>query len=166
MYCPYPLSISVPAMMIGHLTLFGIAEVVLTTAILTFVEKVSPETLEGAPKSGTLAGAFKPLYILIAVLVVFTPLGLLASGTAWGEWGVEEMSSLVSNGKVLGYTPVGMEKGFSLASLFPDYSMAGMPEWIGYILSAVVGVALIIIFFKLLSGGKKERIDFSKGQSE
>ena len=91
-------------MMIGHLTLFGIAEVVLTTAILTFVEKVSPETLEGAPKSGTLAGAFKPLYILIAVLVVFTPLGLLASGTAWGEWGVEEMSSLVSNGKVLGYT--------------------------------------------------------------
>ena len=166
LYCPYPLSISVPAMMIGHLTLFGIAEVDLTTAILTFVEKVSPETLEGAPKSGTLAGAFKPLYILIAVLVVFTPLGLLASGTAWGEWGVEEMSSLVSNGKVLGYTPVGMEKGFSLASLFPDYSMAGMPEWIGYILSAVVGVALIIIFFKLLSGGKKERIDFSKGQSE
>ena len=153
-------------MMIGHITLFGIAEVVLTTAILTFVEKVSPETLEGAPKSGTLTNAFKPLYILMAVLIILTPLGLLASGTAWGEWGVEEMSSLVSNGKVLGYTPVGMEKGFSLASLFPDYSMAGMPEWIGYILSAVVGVALIIIFFKLLSGGKKERIDFSKGQSE
>ena len=96
-------------------------------------------------------------------MVVFTPLGLLASGTAWGEWGVEEMSSLVSNGKVLGYTPVGGEKGFSLASLFPDYSMAGMPEWIGYILSAVVGVALIIIFFKLLSGGKsKEELIFQK----
>lgn len=49
----------------------------------------------------------------------------------------------------------GMEKGFSLASLFPDYSMAGMPEWIGYILSAVVGVAIIVIFFKLLSGSKR-----------
>lgn len=46
-------------------------------------------------------------------------------------------------------------KGFSLASLFPDYSMAGMPEWIGYILSAVVGVAIIVIFFKLLAGSKK-----------
>ena len=67
--------------------------------------------------------------------------------------------------KALGYTPAGMEKGFSLASLFPDYSMAGMPEWIGYILSAVVGVAIIVIFFKLLSGSKKDKIDFSKGQS-
>ena len=124
LYCPYPLSISVPAMMIGHLTLFGIAEIVLTTAILAFVEKISPETLEEKPAQS----AFKPLYILMAVLIIFTPLGLLASGTAWGEWGVEEMASLVSNGKALGYTPAGMEKGFSLASLFPDYSMAGMPE--------------------------------------
>ena len=161
LYCPYPLSISVPAMMIGHLTLFGIAEIVLTTAILAFVEKISPETLEEKPAQS----AFKPLYILMAVLIIFTPLGLLASGTAWGEWGVEEMASLVSNGKALGYTPAGMEKGFSLASLFPDYSMAGMPEWIGYILSAVVGVAIIVIFFKLLAGSKKDKIDFSKGQS-
>ena len=161
LYCPYPLTISIPAMMIGHLTLFGIAEIVLTTAILAFVEKISPETLEEKPAQS----AFKPLYILMAVLIIFTPLGLLASGTAWGEWGVEEMASLVSNGKALGYTPAGMEKGFSLASLFPDYSMAGMPEWIGYILSAVVGVAIIVIFFKLLAGSKKDKIDFSKGQS-
>ena len=40
LYCPYPLTISIPAMMIGHLTLFGIAEIVLTTAILAFVEKI------------------------------------------------------------------------------------------------------------------------------
>lgn len=84
------------------------------------MEKISPETLEEKPAQS----AFKPLYILMAVLIIFTPLGLLASGTAWGEWGVEEMASLVSNGKALGYTPAGMEKGFSLASLFPDYSMA------------------------------------------
>ncbi len=129
--------------------------------ILAFVEKISPETLQEKPAQS----AFKPLYILMAVLIIFTPLGLLASGTAWGEWGVEEMPSLVSNGKALGYTPAGMEKGFSLASLFPDYSMAGMPEWIGYILSAVVGVAIIVIFFKLLAGSKKDKIDFSKGQS-
>ena len=158
LYCPYPLTISIPAMMIGHLTLFGIAEIVLTTAILAFVEKISPETLEEKPAQS----AFKPLYILMAVLIIFTPLGLLASGTAWGEWGVEEMASLVSNGKALGYTPAGMEKGFSLASLFPDYSMAGMPEWIGYILSAVVGVAIIVIFFKLLAGSKKDKIEHGK----
>ena len=81
----------------GKALLFGIAEIVLTTAILAFVEKISPETLEEKPAQS----AFKPLYILMAVLIIFTPLGLLASGTAWGEWGVEEMASLVSNGKAL-----------------------------------------------------------------
>ena len=34
LYCPYPLTISIPAMMAGHLTLFGLAEVVFTVAIL------------------------------------------------------------------------------------------------------------------------------------
>ena len=32
LYCPYPLSVSIPAMMVGHLTLFGFAEVVFTAA--------------------------------------------------------------------------------------------------------------------------------------
>ena len=30
---------------------------------------------------------------------------------------------------------------------------------------AEVGVAIIVIFFKLLAGSKKDKIDFSKGQS-
>ena len=33
----------------------------------------------------------------------------------------------------------------------PDYSLEGMGEVLAYILSAVIGVALLIIFFKLLS---------------
>ena len=67
----------------------------------------------------------------------------------WGEWCVDEMADLVSGGTQLGYTPSGMESGFELSTLFPDYSMAGMPEWTGYILSAVVGVALLVFSLKL-----------------
>ena len=37
LYCPYPLTISIPAMMIGHLTLFGIAEVVSEKMIDTVI---------------------------------------------------------------------------------------------------------------------------------
>jgi cobalt/nickel transport system permease protein len=33
----------------------------------------------------------------------------------------------------------------------PDYSLEGMNEIAAYILSAVIGVALLIIIFKLLS---------------
>ena len=40
--------------------------------------------------------------------------------------------------------------------------MAGMPEWTGYILSAVVGVALLVIFFKILSSLMKDKVDFNK----
>lgn len=145
-------------MMLGHITLFGLAEIVLTTVVLTFVEKATPKVLDPIPAKTS----FKPLYILAAVLIVLTPIGLLATGTAWGEWGVDEMATLVSGGKQLGYTPAGMQGGFELSALFPDYSMAGLPDWTGYILSAVVGVALLVIIFKIVSSLMKDKIDFKK----
>ena len=158
LYCPYPLSISIPAMMIGHITLFGLAEIVLTVVVLTFIEKVTPKALDVVPEKTS----FKPLYIFIAVLIILTPLGLLATGTAWGEWGADEIASLVSGGKALGYTPAGMQRGFELSTIFPDYSMAGLQDWIGYILSAVVGVALVVIIFKIIASFMNDRIDFRK----
>lgn len=45
---------------------------------------------------------------------------------------------------------------------FPDYSMSGLPEWTGYILSAIVGVALLVIIFKIISSMMKEKVDFKK----
>lgn len=50
LYCPYPLWISVPAMMIGHLTLFGLAEVVFTTAVLAYLRKTSPDLFPVGPR--------------------------------------------------------------------------------------------------------------------
>ena len=158
LYCPYPLSVSIPAMMIGHITLFGLAEIILTVVVLTFIEKVTPKVLDAVPDNT----AFKPLYMFMAVLIVLTPLGLLATGTAWGEWGADEIASLISGGSPLGYTPAGMVNGFELSALFPDYSMSGLPEWTGYILSAVVGVALLVIIFKIISSMMKDKVDFKK----
>lgn len=39
----------------------------------------------------------------------------------------------------------------------PDYAVSGIGEVAGYILSAVIGVALLIIIFKLLSIPMKGR---------
>lgn len=170
LYCPYGLNISVPAMMIGHLTLFGIAEVVFTTAVLAFVKKTSPwmivssaadqETASEGWKQTTMSKAAagrkksgKALGILMGVLIVATPLGLLAEGTAWGEWGTDDIAATG-----IGYTPRGMLKGFSLKSLVPDYSISGLPDWFGYILSAVLGAAILIIAFRLIAGtGRKSQ---------
>lgn len=158
LYNPYPLSVSIPAMMAGHLTVFGAAEVIFTVALLAFVMRTAPSLLpenSGAEKRGSGA---KPLYILLAVLICLVPLGLLAEGTAFGEWGADEIASVVVNGKALGYTPSGLANGFSLSTLLPDYTVAGLPDVAGYIVSAIVGIALTIIVFRLLASalGKKQ----------
>ena len=159
LYCPYGLGISIPAMMIGHLTVFGAVELIFTTAILAFVLKVSPGMVKdhvGEKKTNS-----RPVYILMAAMICAVPLGLLATGTAWGEWGTDEIAEVVTNGASLGYTPAGMTGGFELSTIFPDYSIGGIPEAVGYILSAVIGVAIAIIVFRLIAGGMKTRTDFS-----
>lgn len=155
LYCPYPLGVAVPAMMIGHLTVFGAAEVIFTVAVLAFMKKAAPDTAY-VKKSH----AVRPVYLLLTALIVLTPLGLLATGTAWGEWGMDEIAEVVSGGKALGYTPAGMADGMDFSALFPDYTVAGMSEWLGYILSAVIGAALVIIIFKLIGSFKKSKVDF------
>lgn len=150
LYSPYPLSVSIPAMTIPHLLVAGVVELLFTVAIFAFIKKVSPGTIyEGAREKG------KAVYGLIAALILLTPLGLLATGTAWGEWGADEIKGVVSNGSALGFIPEGMKNGISFEAIMPDYSVAGIPEAAGYILSAVAGVAVLLILFKIISSFKK-----------
>ena len=139
LYCPYGLAVSIPAMVIPHLAVAGPVEVLFTLLIVTFVKKVSPEMIDAAPAKKT-----KGIWGLVLALICLTPLGLLASGTAWGEWGPDEISGLA------GYTPKGMTSGLSYSALLPDYSVSGLPEVVGYVISAILGVAILVIIFKLL----------------
>jgi cobalt/nickel transport system permease protein len=145
LYCPYPLAVSIPAMLIPHLAVAGVLEAVFTVAIFAFVARTSPGTIyEGATaKTG-------PLYALVALLIAASPLGLLAAGTAWGEWGADEIKDVVTGNASLGFVPAGMQGG-SFEAPIPDYALGGVPEIVGYILSAIIGVASLIILFKLLT---------------
>lgn len=144
LYCPYPLAVSVPAMMIPHLLVAGFVEVLFTVGVFAFLKRVSPGSLHEGAKIRIPA-----VYGLVALLAGLSPIGLLASGTAWGEWGAGEIKGIVTAGRPLGFVPAGMRTGFSLEALFPDYAMPGLSEWLGYVLSAVAGVALLVIAFKL-----------------
>lgn len=152
LYSPYPLAASIPAMTIPHLLVAGVVEVVFTVAIFAFIKRVSPGTIYEGAKQKT-----KAVYGLIAALVCLTPLGLLATGTAWGEWGADEIQDVVSGGKALGYVPEGMKNGFSFNAMMPDYAVGGLPDVAGYILSAIAGVAVLIILFKIISSFKKSK---------
>ena len=158
LYCPYDLSVSIPAMMIPHLAVAGFVEAIFTVVVFAFVRKTAPDLLFENIKTGAAeAKSHIPVFALIAVLVAATPLGLLATGTAWGEWGSDEIADVVTNGSALGYTPSGLENGWSLDVIMPDYAMEGMNEVVAYILSAIIGVALLVIIFKLASLLVKEK---------
>jgi cobalt/nickel transport system permease protein len=42
LYCPYPLSVSVPIMMFGHLAFFGFAEAIVTSLVVATIAKLDP----------------------------------------------------------------------------------------------------------------------------
>ncbi len=105
LYAPYPLYIAIPAMMIGHLGFAGLAEALITGGLVAYLQRTDPTLLRltapgaGAPdehavqKVASRGGwlATRTLWATLAILLILTPLGLLAAGVAWGEWGVRRL---------------------------------------------------------------------------
>jgi len=144
LYFPYDLSIAIPAMMLGHLTLAGIAEALVTGLVVAWLQRTNPELLEafsGAPLSATARGVPRWAWGGLVALIILTPIGLLAPGTAWGEWGREELEELG-----LGYIPAGFDEWSNLWSApIPDYDIPALANpTIAYLVSAVFGVAIVL----------------------
>ena len=146
LYSPYGLNVAVPAMLFAHLTIAGPVEGLVSALVVTYLQRTNPAMLQLRQDAGKPAGVFRygKLVIGLLVLAVLTPLGLLASGTAWGEWGGEDLQAK------LGFIPSGLQKfgDFWHHTLLPDYGIAGYDHtfWqqaLGYLLSAFVGLALI-----------------------
>lgn len=84
----------------------------------------------------------KNFAIALVVLMILAPLGLLAVGETFGEWGNEEVK------EKLGFVPAGLEQLSSLWSApMPDYALPDIGDSMtaaaaAYILSAVIGVVV------------------------
>ena len=85
------------------------------------------------------------LAIGMILLIIFVPLGLLAAGTAYGEWAPDELKDRI------GFVPHGLEELSELwHAPMQDYNIPNAPSFkdsklvssTGYILSAVIGVIL------------------------
>ena len=44
--------------------------------------------------------------------------------------------------------------------------MGGIPDWFAYILSAIIGVALSIVLFRVIGAGMKTKTDFGGGEDQ
>jgi cobalt/nickel transport system permease protein len=155
LYAPYPLSVSIPAMVIPHALIASIVEGGITALVIAYLARTNQQALEIMNKPRALRelnglAKWRGLWIGLASLVMLVPLGLLAPGTAWGEWGTEELSSLG-----LDFIPQGLAK---LTNFWPaplaDYDVPALGNTnLGYILSAVVGtiiVTLVVWLFMML----------------
>lgn len=143
LYNPYGLAVTIPAMMATHLTIAGAVEVFFTYVIYRFVKQVAPHELYTPTSVNTTSFVKKIRYVLIA-LVVLSPLGLLAEGTAFGEWSADELAEMMNN------VPAGIENGFSFEALFSDYTIPGTNIAVGYILSAITALLIFYILGKMI----------------
>lgn len=161
LYFPFSFDVTIPAMLIPHLAVAGVVEGLVTVVVVEFVRRTAPEIIEAnarvAASAGTASSAHSGLrrsaWIALGVVALLSPLGLIATGDAWGEWGAEDFMAATG----LDYVPQYIAHGFTWNALLPDYSLAGLPDIAGYILSAVIGIAVMTIVFRLLAFAVRER---------
>lgn len=140
-YFPFGLKVTLPAIMSAHLTIAGAAEAVVTGLVVRYLQAAGIPLYDGGGRVAASGGRWELLWIGLGALVALSPLGLLATGEAWGEWSAEELA------RKAGYLPTGLaaaeEQGWRGFNLLPDYLGDRGPMF--YVLSAVVGILLICI---------------------
>jgi cobalt/nickel transport system permease protein len=185
LYAPYPLHVAIPAMMIGHLTFAGLAEAAISAGMVSYLQRAdlgllrgvsglaqAPGTIVADASLGDSPGRLSPrrLWWAVALLMLFTPLGFLAAGTAWGEWSSadlmnphtrDQIGAASGNHAPPSSVPVGIEKLSTVwTAPFPGYA----PRFIkspafGYLLSAMFGVGFMVLasLVARVAGGKWPR---------
>jgi cobalt/nickel transport system permease protein len=154
LYAPYPLRIAIPAMMAGHLTIAGAAEAMMSAGLFSYLRRNEP-ALVGMASPPVTRQAARRLWGALAVVLLLTPLGIVASGAAWGEWAPKDFVNAGTRAQIAAASgnavaPVAAPSGLArLANLWtapmPDYA----PHFVksaafGYLLSAMFGVGLIL----------------------
>ncbi|HKN69793.1 MAG TPA: cobalt transporter CbiM [Terriglobales bacterium] len=166
LYAPYPLHVAIPAMMIGHLTFAGLAEAVISAGMVSYLQRSDMGLLRGVSGLAQTPGTIIPgaslersqqrLWWAVALLMLFTPLGILAAGAAWGEWSSadlmnpqtrEQIAAASGNNAPPSSVPVGIEKLSNLwTAPFPGYAPRFIRSSVfGYLLSAMFGVGVLVL---------------------
>jgi len=165
LYAPYPLSVAIPAMMLGHLTIAGLAEAVISAGMISYLQHADIGLLRGRETFATLSPTAAPraaqrLWVVVALLMVLTPLGILATGTAWGEWSASDFQQSDARAQIAAAShadpPAAAPSGLARLSAlwtapFPAYAPAFIHNpALGYLLSAVFGVGVLMVSYILL----------------
>jgi cobalt/nickel transport system permease protein len=171
LYAPYHLGIAIPAMMLGHLTFAGGAEAILSGGLVAFIQRTNPALLLRIEGHGAEPGTprwiqARHLWATLALFLLLTPIGVLAVGTAWGEWSArdftdpqvrEQIAAASANELPPVQPPSGLQRLSSVwTAPFPGYAPSFIRNrGVGYMLSAMFGagltIAAVFVFARLSS---------------
>jgi cobalt/nickel transport system permease protein len=170
LYSPYPLLIAVPAMMAGHLTIAGLAEAVASFGVVSFVQRTDPALLASpaAGPSGPPGRAMRSYWLALGLLLALTPLGVLAGGTAWGEWQASDFADPAAREEIAAASfdhapPASPPEGLARLSSLWTAPLAGYTApWVssaavGYALSAMFGTGVVILIATAVARGLRRR---------
>ena len=170
LYAPYPLHIAVPAMMAGHLTFAGLAEFAISSGLVAWLQRAEPALLRATAPDAPDADApaipaadrdlwplVRKMWIGLAILLLLTPLGILAAGSAWGEWSPVDFADAHTRQQIAAasghaappaHAPAGLVRLSAIWNApLARYAPAFIPTiTFGYLASAMMGVGLIIVF--------------------
>jgi cobalt/nickel transport system permease protein len=164
LYSPFHLSQSIPAMMFAHLTVAGLVEGAVTLGVVTYLQRANlpllrinhkavPET--EADQAPPRRLGWRWALIGLGAMVVLTPLGLLAPGGAFGE---DAPADLNLGRYGLHAVPTGLEKynSFWSHTLLGGYGFnSGDHPVFGYLLSAVIGIAVVAVVILAVFGATR-----------
>jgi len=147
--------------------------------VVTYLQKAEPALLRlTAPGAGKHSGrgAMKPLWIGLAALALLTPLGILAVGSAWSEWSIDDLLhpetrhaiAAVSGGNAL---PTQIPSGLArwadvwtapVARYAPGFVKNGS---LGYMVAGIMGMVSVIavcwcLIFLLRRLGIRRQVSF------
>jgi len=153
LYAPFHLSQTVPAMALAHLTVAGVAEFALTFGVVAYLQRANVPLMRinhpGIQVDDEMAVRRPPRWRWtltgMGVLAILTPLGLLAPGGAFGEGNGKDLDLGKYNIRAV---PAGLAhwSSFWNHALLGGYGLhRGEHPNVGYILSAVVGMAAIAV---------------------
>lgn len=153
LYFPFGLRVTLPAILLAHMTVAGVAEAVVTYFAVRYLQTAGIKLYGVDAMQSGRPGRMELAWVALGVLIALTPLGLLARGEAWGEWDASEVAQRV------GYTPARLqaidERGWKGFNLLPEYLGERGPVF--YIASAVVGAGGCAILAAVVMGLLRRR---------
>ncbi|MDP4093651.1 MAG: cobalt transporter CbiM [Bacillota bacterium] len=176
LYGFFPLWVSIPAIMSEHLLIAGPIEGLITVSAIAYIARFNPKMIvrttarqSEMKENISFFKRYKAILIAFGIIAVLTPLGMLATGTAWGEWSTGQIKNMV------GYVPKGLSKLSGIwKSLFPGYSLdkgsdGFLGSSLGYLLCAIIGIiiiaALMLLINRLILGKRKLNSEKNDGDN-